>query len=509
MPALTLLVPVRDPGSELDDLVRSIDAQSAPRATFDVVLVDGGSHRRDAGPAAASRRGPAERHVPVRLVRPGPGRPGPRGPRADDRRPRRGRPARGPPDHARRRPAGLRGGRRGRRRARPRVLGPRRRPPAADRRPARPRDPSPAGRAPRRPAERADEHGRPGRRPPRPRPGRHRPGASSPSGRSPRSGGPGRRAPRSSSPVRAWDGTELVVEAALDPADAGTEAWLVLAREDAAEEVVVPAAVVAGPGGTRGGHRGGRPRALRRAGRRPLAGPRADPRGGLGPDRRGGWGVPGRRGARGPAGRPRRDRRRAHARPRCHRLEPGGTRRGSRRLARGVGARGAAHPALPGRAGDRELPDPGRGAPRALPAAGGAGGHRGSGARRGLGERTGRPLPHLGPDRRRQAAAHRARPGHRRDGGDDAGEDAQGGRSRTGRRRPPRRSAGSAACDDASRARSSPWSSGWPASARCARPTGASSAAEPARTPRQAETNPRPSVRPTDSAICGRRSALL
>ena len=43
MPALTLLVPVRDPGSELDDLVTSIDAQVAPRDAFDVVFVDGGS----------------------------------------------------------------------------------------------------------------------------------------------------------------------------------------------------------------------------------------------------------------------------------------------------------------------------------------------------------------------------------------------------------------------------------------------------------------------------------
>lgn len=61
MPALTLLVPVRDPGVELEGLVASIDAQAAPRDAFDVVFVDGAS--RDGTPVRLERLAAARPNV--------------------------------------------------------------------------------------------------------------------------------------------------------------------------------------------------------------------------------------------------------------------------------------------------------------------------------------------------------------------------------------------------------------------------------------------------------------
>lgn len=248
MPALTLLVPVRDPGSALDDLVRSIDAQSAPRDTFDVVLVDGGS--TDGSPARLQRLAAARPNVtylsassdldPAGLVREGLEqatgdlvavvRPGDRlttyavdllvsagddgadavlgrasSVPAGDHLPLTD----GPLDAAvRPRRDGLLAVRRS-------VLTSTADPAAALLDPAR----ADAGWSVVALGSVASLG--------RPWPS----GAAVVDGRS------------------RWDGTELVVEAALDPADAGTAAWLVLAREDAAEEVVVPAAVVAGPEG--------------------------------------------------------------------------------------------------------------------------------------------------------------------------------------------------------------------------------------------------------------------
>ena len=248
MPALTLLVPVRDPGSAIDDLVRSIDAQSAPRETFDVVLVDGGSI--DGTPARLQRLAAARSNVTylsassdldaaglvregleqvtgdlVAVVRPadrltphavdllvsagddgadavlgrgssvpdGDHLPLTDGPLDAPTRPRRG---------------GLLAVRRS-------VLASTADPAAALLDPAR-----------------------------------------SDTAWSVVSLGSvaalGRPWPSSAAVVDGrsrWDGTELVVEATLDPADAGTQAWLVLARADAAEEVVVPAAVATGPEG--------------------------------------------------------------------------------------------------------------------------------------------------------------------------------------------------------------------------------------------------------------------
>ena len=248
MPALTLLVPVRDPGSELDDLVRSIDAQSAPRDTFDVVLVDGGS--TDGTPARLQRLAAARPNVtylsassdldPTGLVREGLEqvtgdlvavvRPGDRltthavdllvSAGDDGADAVLGRASSAPTgDHLPLGDGPLDAGTRPRRGG---LLAVRRSLLASTADPA---------------AALLDT-------------------ARTETGWSVVSLGSvaalGRPWPSSAAVVDGrsrWDGTELVVEATLDPADAGAEAWLVLAREDAAEEVVVPASVVAGPEG--------------------------------------------------------------------------------------------------------------------------------------------------------------------------------------------------------------------------------------------------------------------
>ena len=248
MPALTLLVPVRDPGSQLDDLVRSIDAQSAPRDAFDVVLVDGGS--TDGTPARLQRLAAARPNVtylsasadldPAGLVREGleqatgdlvavvrseerltahavdllvsagadgadavlgRGSSVPDGdhlPLVD-----------GPLD------AGTRPARGGLLAVRRSVLSGTADPAAALLNPS-----------------------------------------DADAGWDVVSLGSvaalGRSWPQGAAVVDArarWDGTELVVEATLDPADAAAGAWLVLARQDTSEEVVVPASVATGTEG--------------------------------------------------------------------------------------------------------------------------------------------------------------------------------------------------------------------------------------------------------------------
>ena len=248
MPALTLLVPVRDPGPELDDLVRSIDAQSAPRDTFDVVLVDGGS--TDGSPARLQRLAAARPNVtylsassdldPAGLVREGLEqvagdlvavvRPGDRlTPHAVDLLVSAG------DDGA------------------DAVLGRASSAPAGDHLPLTD-GPLEAGVRPRRggllavrrsvlestadPAAALLD------------PARADAGWSVVSLGSVAS--LGRPWPSGAAVVDGrsrWDGTELVVEAPLDPADAATQAWLVLARQDAAEEVVVPATLATDPEG--------------------------------------------------------------------------------------------------------------------------------------------------------------------------------------------------------------------------------------------------------------------
>ena len=248
MPALTLIVPVRDPGAKLDGLVASIDAQAAPRDTFDVVFVDGGSS--DGSPErlrrlAAARPNVAHLAASADLDTAGLVRAGLEHAQGDLVAVVR------PGDLLTRHAvalvaaAAVDGG--------DAVLG---RPSSVPDGDGLPLVDGPVGEAPRswpgallavrRAAlQSAADPAASLLDPTHVEPGWHvvALGSMASTGRPWPAGGP-----TADGQLR-WSGTELLVEAGLDPEDAGATAWLVLARADSSEEVALPAQVEAGPDG--------------------------------------------------------------------------------------------------------------------------------------------------------------------------------------------------------------------------------------------------------------------